>query len=173
MILAAWKRLESVGGMFAIAAKGAAMRRVEIYQAFLTNLRSELIARAATSGDLGQFADCSASWPKHWVLPIRHSVFAGLKIGFHRSHYFHRDGDHSSVFLTVSVPVGSLCSRARTCLMRQARFARSTYKDALYAERQVLASRTDDANVLIMPTQQAEHFRWTMCVLQQAARCLS
>jgi len=140
------------------------MYRVDVYHAFLEDLHGRLRLTA--------FRDQQASWPKPWILVLPHPSGILVQVGFHRSTYFHGDGDHSTVLLTVSVTCGQLVTRAREALAASDEFRHSTRKDALYAQQECLRSMTEDAEQIILRNRCDELLRWALAHLDLVHRAL-
>ncbi|MCX5677388.1 MAG: hypothetical protein NTX87_20585 [Planctomycetota bacterium] len=140
------------------------MYRVDVYHAFLEDLRGQL--------GLTAFRDQQASWPKRWILALPNPSGMLVQVGFHRSNYFHGDGDHSTVFLTVSVTCGQLATRAREVLTASDEFRYSARKDALYAQQECLRSMTEDAEQIILRSRRDELLGWALAHLDLVHRAL-
>jgi len=143
------------------------MARVEAYQNFLLRFERRLRAAATEDPRLRAYLAQEPRRLNDWLTALQHAS-AGpvqVQVGFHRSHFFHGDDDHSTVFLTVAIYLKTCPEPVAERLRTSGLLAESRKKRALYAETFLLGRRTDDAE-RILRERREQLIEWTLGVLR-------
>jgi len=139
------------------------MAREEGFQNFLLRLERRLRAEANDDPRLQGYLAQRPSWPRRWLIALQHALAGRVEVGFHRSHFFHGDDDHSTVFLTVAIFLEACPDAERLRTLR--RLTESPAKPARYAETFLLGRRTDDAE-RILREREEQLIDWALDVLR-------